>query len=310
MPPVRTSLHRHARLAGLVLSVLLLAMTPGGSTALPDRAPSAATPETAAAQRVDARSISTQKLTTAAAARTRSDARPSSKGPRLDTPRRGGSLTGLPLADTLIAALAAGRAVQETADALERQLAPDPRAQRELRRLAQVRAEAVLAAKARAEARAQAEAAARAKAEAEARARREAARYQGQNHFWYPALGIDHSVAWFPCSRSRPPDSLLYRWGCAGSGNVYLLAHAWSWFAPLNRAYYAGTLEPGQLVAYADPDGRTRFYRLAWWKVWQPLPSASWAWASQSRSSLTLQTCVGANSELRLFVRYHEVASP
>jgi hypothetical protein len=88
------------------------------------------------------------------------------------------------------------------------------------------------------------------------------------------------------------------------------MAHAWGWFEPLKRAYYAGTLEPGQLVAYADGDGRTHFYRLDWWKTWRPLPSASWAWASQSRSSLTLQTCVGANSELRLFVRFHEVPHP
>jgi hypothetical protein len=248
-------------------------------------------------------------LSAAVVERGDSDQGPSG-GRAATSPRRSRSNAAPAFAQTLLQALRVGRAAQQAADALERRLPEDPRAQRELARVTAAREQAAAEAQARAEAAARAKAAALARAEAEARARAEAARFRGRNHFWYPALGISHSVDWFPCDRSRPPDNLVYRWGCSGSGNVYVMAHAWGWFRPLNHAYYAGTLEPGQLVAYADNDGRTHFYRLDWWKTWRPLPSASWAWASQSRSSLTLQTCVGANSELRLFVRFHEVAQP
>jgi hypothetical protein len=191
------------------------------------------------------------------------------------------------------------------------------------------RAAEAAAAEAAAIAKAQAEAAARAAAaKAEAAAKAAAAKaatattttttkaastapvYRGKNRFWYPKLGINQSVYWFPCSRSREPDNLVYRWGCAGANNVYLMAHAWGKFSALNRAYYNHTLRAGQLVVYADGNGRTHYYRLAWWKTARPTTSASWAWAAQSRSALTLQTCIGANSEYRLFVRFYEVAKP
>jgi hypothetical protein len=131
--------------------------------------------------------------------------------------------------------------------------------------------------------------------------------YHGRNRMWYPALGIGYSVSWFPCSRSRAPDNYVYRWGCAGSNNVYLMGHAWGKFSPLYRAYYSGRLSRGQLLVYADNSGRVHRYRLSWWRTYPPLTSASWAWASLSRSSATLQTCVGPNSSLRLFVRFVEV---
>lgn len=187
-------------------------------------------------------------------------------------------------------------------------------------------AKAAAEAKARAEAAAvaKAKAAAAAKAAAKAAAAKATARtttttakpaattatYRGKNRFWYSKLGINQSVYWFPCSRSREPDNLVYRWGCAGANNVYLMAHAWGKFNALNRAYYNHTLRAGQLVVYADGNGRVHYYRLAWWKTARPTTSASWAWAAQSRSSLTLQTCIGANSEYRLFVRFYEVARP
>jgi hypothetical protein len=184
---------------------------------------------------------------------------------------------------------------------------------------AQHAAEAAAAAAAKAQAEAQARAAAAAEAAASAArsasqttaaAKPQAPSYRGRNRFWYPNLGISQPVYWFPCSRSRAPDNLVYRWGCAGSNNVYLMAHAWGKFNALNRAYTGGRLRAGQLVVYADGNGRVHYYRLDWWKTARPTTSASWAWAAQSRSSLTLQTCIGANSEYRLFVRFHEVSRP
>jgi hypothetical protein len=131
--------------------------------------------------------------------------------------------------------------------------------------------------------------------------------YRGQNHVWIPSLGISANVQSFPCSRTRPPDAGVYRWGCAGTNNVYLLGHAWSTFKPLHDAYVAGRLHTGLKVAYADGAGRVHTYSVVWWKVVAPTTAASWAWASLSRPSMTLQTCVGSNSQYRLMVRLIQV---
>jgi hypothetical protein len=127
--------------------------------------------------------------------------------------------------------------------------------------------------------------------------------YRGRNHVWIPSLGINRSVKAFPCSRSRPPDAGVYRWGCAGRNNIYLLSHAWSTFKPLHDAYVRGRLHKGLKVAYADGTARVHTYAVSWWRVVAPTTAASWAWASLSRPSMTLQTCVGSHSEYRLMVR-------
>ena len=131
--------------------------------------------------------------------------------------------------------------------------------------------------------------------------------YRGVNHVWIPSLGINKAVQSFPCSRSRPPDAGVYRWGCAGRNNVYLLAHAWSTFKPLHDAYVRGTLRKGMRVWYADGGGRVHAYSVIWWRVTPPTTAASWAWASLSSPGMTLQTCVGANSAYRLMVRLTRV---
>ena len=131
--------------------------------------------------------------------------------------------------------------------------------------------------------------------------------FRGTNHVWIPSLGINRSVQFFPCSRTRPPDAGVYRWGCSGRNNVYLMSHAWSTFRPLHDAYVRGTLRKGMRVWYADGSGRTHQYRVIWWRVTAPTTAASWAWASLSSPGMTLQTCVGANSEYRLMVRLDRV---
>lgn len=130
-----------------------------------------------------------------------------------------------------------------------------------------------------------------------------AASYKGRNHVWIPALGIKRSVASFPCTRSQAPGNHIYRWGCSGRNNVYLMGHAHSVFKALHDAYVSGRLRKGMKVIYADGAGRVRTYSVIWWKVTRPTTSASWAWAAQTKPSMTLQTCVGANGELRLMVR-------
>jgi hypothetical protein len=131
--------------------------------------------------------------------------------------------------------------------------------------------------------------------------------YHGRNHVWIPSLGITRSVQSFPCSRVRPPDGGVYRWGCAGRNNVYLMSHAWSTFRPLHDAYTRGRLRKGLTVWYADSGGRVRRYSVIWWRVTAPTTAASWAWAALSRPSMTLQTCVGARSQYRLMVRLVQV---
>ncbi|HEY4634757.1 MAG TPA: sortase [Candidatus Limnocylindrales bacterium] len=126
--------------------------------------------------------------------------------------------------------------------------------------------------------------------------------YRGRDHVWIPALGIDRSVAFFSCSRSSYPGDRVYRWGCAGSNNVYLFGHAHSVFKPLHDAYVRGRLRKGMRVFYADGAGRVREYTVRWWKVTKP-DRGEFAYAAQSRPSLTLQTCVGAKSQYRLIVR-------
>ena len=134
--------------------------------------------------------------------------------------------------------------------------------------------------------------------------------YSGRNHFWFPALGINQAVYSYPCSSSAPPGPQVYRWGCAGTNNVYLLAHAGGKFGPLHDAYVAGRLKSGMLVIYADSAAHVHYYRLQWVKVTAPLASSHWAWDPQPVSSLTLQTCLGAQSQWRIFVRFLEVPKP
>jgi hypothetical protein len=126
--------------------------------------------------------------------------------------------------------------------------------------------------------------------------------YAGRNHIWIPSLGISHSVATFSCTRSTPPGSGVYRWGCAGNNNAYLFGHAWSTFKPLHDAYVKGRLATGMVAYYADGSGRVRRYIVTEIKVVTP-DQTDWAIAAQSVPSMTLQTCVGANSQYRLLVR-------
>jgi hypothetical protein len=128
------------------------------------------------------------------------------------------------------------------------------------------------------------------------------ASYSGRNRMWMPALGINRSVSPFACRTSAYPGDRVYRWGCAGANNVYLFGHAHSVFKPLHDAYVGGRLKKGMKVVYADSNGKVRTYKIAWWKVTTP-EKGDFAFAAQSRPSMTLQTCVGSKSQYRLVVR-------
>jgi hypothetical protein len=135
----------------------------------------------------------------------------------------------------------------------------------------------------------------------------DAASFKGRNHLWIPALRINRSITWYACSSSYYPGNRVYRWGCAGTNNVYLFGHAHSVFKALHDAYVRGRLKKGMKAYYAGADGKVRTYAVSWWKVTTPEKGA-WAYAGQSSPSMTLQTCVGAKSQYRLIVRLRLVS--
>ncbi len=137
-----------------------------------------------------------------------------------------------------------------------------------------------------------------------AAARSKHARPLVRNHLWIPALGISRSIAWFPCSRTTPPGPYVYRWGCAGRNNVYLLGHASGVFRALHDAYLGGRLKVGMVAIYADSRGRLHHYRITAWKVVSPT-DISWTGATRT-PTMTLQTCMGTNNAYRLNVRLVE----
>jgi sortase family protein len=126
--------------------------------------------------------------------------------------------------------------------------------------------------------------------------------YSGTNRFWIPSLGMNYRVYWFSCTRSRDPDNVIYRWGCAGHNNVYILGHAYGVMKPLHDLYVRGGLRKGMVAIYADGAGHVHWYRVTAWQVVDP-SKVTWAIASQPTPSMTLQTCVGKYSQLRLNVR-------
>jgi hypothetical protein len=126
--------------------------------------------------------------------------------------------------------------------------------------------------------------------------------YRGTNHFWIPSLGMSYGVRWYACGRTSYPGNHIYRWGCAGKNNVYLLGHAWGVMKPLHDLYVRGGLRRGRVAIYADASGRVRKYKVTEWRVVRPTETA-WQIAAQRVPSMTLQTCIGKNSEWRLNVR-------
>jgi hypothetical protein len=104
---------------------------------------------------------------------------------------------------------------------------------------------------------------------------RKPASFSGRNHVWIPALNISRSVRWFPCDRTRAPDHYMYRWGCAGRNNIYLMGHASSVMSPLHNAYVSGRLRVGMKAYYAGANGKVHVYVVKWWKKTRPTTDAA-----------------------------------
>ncbi len=126
--------------------------------------------------------------------------------------------------------------------------------------------------------------------------------FRGSNHFWIPSLGMSYGVRPYGCSQSFYPGNHMYRWGCAGKNNVYILGHAHSVMRPLHDLYVSGGLHRGMVAVFADAKGHVTKYRVTEWRVVRPTEIA-WQIAAQPVPSMTLQTCVGKDSQFRLNVR-------
>jgi sortase (surface protein transpeptidase) len=77
-------------------------------------------------------------------------------------------------------------------------------------------------------------------------------------------------------------------------------------FRPLHDAYVRHHLRKGMTLYYANASGKVAKYKVSWWRVTTP-DKGDFAFASLSRPSVTLQTCLGARSQYRLIVRLTKV---
>lgn len=133
--------------------------------------------------------------------------------------------------------------------------------------------------------------------------------YSGKSHFWYPALNIDAAWDWYGCDYGGPsalPMGVL-RWGCAPSSNVYLLSHAASTFKKLRQAFHDGTIQVGQNVWYSNAQGDVTKWEVKWIRrvtaEYLDATAGDWALNDSPTPIMTLQTCDGAQSQLRIIVR-------
>jgi hypothetical protein len=99
----------------------------------------------------------------------------------------------------------------------------------------------------------------------------------------------------------------VWRWGCGPQNNIYLLSHAWSTFKKLKTAYHAGTLQVGQNVWYSNAQGDVTKWEIKWIRrvtaTYLNETASEWALNDSPTPIMTLQTCDGADSELRIIVR-------
>jgi hypothetical protein len=126
-----------------------------------------------------------------------------------------------------------------------------------------------------------------------------------------PELSIARRIFVWGCRGGEIPDR-VWSWTCSGQNNLYLLGHAWGAFKPLHDGYRDGLLHHGMKLRLVDASGNADRYRLAWYRLvsqdelgtnmWGP--GSTWAWNATKHRVVTLQTCYGPDSSLRLIVRF------
>jgi len=116
-----------------------------------------------------------------------------------------------------------------------------------------------------------------------------------------PRLGLVQPVGWYSdCSgRAAVPHWGAWRWSCAGSNNIYVMAHNPGTFTPILG------LRAGDIVKYGDPSGRVHSYRVSYTTIVSN--TQMWPLGATSASSLTLQTCWTWDGSRDFIVRALEI---
>src|SRR6266550_1296043 len=100
-----------------------------------------------------------------------------------------------------------------------------------------------------------------------------------------PRLGLSQPVGWYSDCLGRAPVPRwgVWRWGCAGVNNIYVMAHNPGVFTPILG------LRAGDIVQYGDPSGRIHTYRVSSTTIVSN--TQMWPLGATPSSTLTLQTC-------------------
>ena len=123
----------------------------------------------------------------------------------------------------------------------------------------------------------------------------------GANSIVIPRLGLVQPVGWYSdCSgRAAVPHWGAWRWSCAGSNNIYVMAHNPGTFTPILG------LRAGDIVQYGDSTGRVHTYRVSYTTIVSN--TQLWPLGATSAASLTLQTCWTWDGSRDFIVRALEV---
>jgi hypothetical protein len=116
-----------------------------------------------------------------------------------------------------------------------------------------------------------------------------------------PRLGLSQPVGWYSdcLGRSPVPRWGTWRWSCAGTNNIYVMAHNPGVFTPILG------LRAGDIVLYGDPSGRVHTYRVSSTTI--VANTQMWPLGATPSSSLTLQTCWTWDGSRDFIVRAVEI---
>jgi hypothetical protein len=105
------------------------------------------------------------------------------------------------------------------------------------------------------------------------------------NNIVIPRLGLNQPVGWYSdcLGRAAVPRWGTWRWSCAGSNNIYVMAHNPGIFTPILG------LHAGDIIEYGDPSGRVHTYRVSYTTIVSN--TQLWPLGATAASSITLQTC-------------------
>lgn len=116
-----------------------------------------------------------------------------------------------------------------------------------------------------------------------------------------PRLGLSQPVGWYSDCLGRAPVPRwgTWRWSCAGTNNIYVMAHNPGVFTPILG------LRAGDIVLYGDPSGRVHTYRVSSTTI--VANTQMWPLGPTPSSSLTLQTCWTWDGSRDFIVRAVEI---